>query len=254
MGSSITLLKKEFKEILRTYRIYVIPTIFLLFGLTSPIIAKLTPELLKSIATEFTIEIPPPTWLDAFRQFFKNMHQIGVIVVILTLMGSIAEEKDKGTAALVLAKPISRRSFVLAKYGANLLFLAVVYLVSYLGCLYNTTVLFPELNTKASAQAAFLSLVYIFFIASLTLCASTISKSGLAAGGLAIGGFIITVTLPALPGVLKTYSPGALTGLSDQVLTGAIPLQEALPAVGVAVLLALGLGAIGIQIFYRQEL
>ncbi|MDD4518407.1 MAG: ABC transporter permease subunit [Limnochordia bacterium] len=248
------LLKKEAKEIIRTYRIFVIPIIFLLFGLSSPIIAKMIPDLLQSLAEEYKMEIPPPTWLDAFRQFFKDMHQIGIIAVILTLMGSVAEEKDKGTAALVLAKPVSRSSFVIAKYTANLFFLALVFMVAYGGCLYNTMVLFPDVDVAASAQAAVLSLVYILFVASLTLFASTISRSSLAAGGIAVAGFILTVTLPVINKTLKTYSPGALTTLADNTLVGSIQLGDTLWTIGITVLVSLVLMALGLMVFNKQEL
>jgi len=60
---------KEFVEILRTWRIWVIPGMLVFFGVTSPIVAALTPALVRSMAASapgVVIHIPPPTALDAY--------------------------------------------------------------------------------------------------------------------------------------------------------------------------------------------
>ena len=57
--------RKEFEEIRKTSRMWVLPGIMLFFGLTNPILAKLTPLLLKSTAgtqSGLVIQMPdPPT-------------------------------------------------------------------------------------------------------------------------------------------------------------------------------------------------
>lgn len=47
---AMAFLRKESHEILRTYKIYVIPAIFLLMGFFSPLVAEFTPEIVKSMA------------------------------------------------------------------------------------------------------------------------------------------------------------------------------------------------------------
>jgi len=45
-------LRKEALEILRTWRIWVLPGVLLFMGLSSPILASLMPELMKSVAAQ----------------------------------------------------------------------------------------------------------------------------------------------------------------------------------------------------------
>ena len=83
--SNLTFLKKEFKEIIKTYRIWVIPLIFLFFGMLSPIVVKILPDLFKSQLKSqgIIINIPPQTAVDSFLQYFKNLSQIGMLAIIL---------------------------------------------------------------------------------------------------------------------------------------------------------------------------
>lgn len=105
--------KKELLSIVKTYRIWVIPSIFLFFALMSPPVAKFAPEIIKTALPKgLTLKIPPPTILDAFAQYAKNLTQIGILAVILLSMGLVSEEKAKGTLQLVVTKPVSRANVV----------------------------------------------------------------------------------------------------------------------------------------------
>ena len=90
----------------RTKRLLVVVAVFVLFGLMSPLIAKFTPELLRTIegAEQFADLIPEPTSTDAITQYIKNLTQFGFILAVLLGMGAIAGEKEKGTAAMFHVK------------------------------------------------------------------------------------------------------------------------------------------------------
>ena len=129
--------RKEFEEIRKTSRMWVLPGIMLFFGLTSPILAKLTPLLLKSTAGSqpgMTIQIPDPTYVDAYRGFAQNLTQIMIIAVIIATAGIISREVRSGAAALVLVKPVSRGGMVLAKALGQMVLLAAAGVLGGLVC------------------------------------------------------------------------------------------------------------------------
>ena len=74
--------RKELREAWRTSRLPVIVLIFFALGLMSPLLAKYTPELLKSLGGSITIVVPPPQTSDAVDQFLKNVGQNGIIIAI----------------------------------------------------------------------------------------------------------------------------------------------------------------------------
>ncbi|MBI5828976.1 MAG: ABC transporter permease subunit, partial [Chloroflexi bacterium] len=126
MKSFFVLLRKEWLEQWRTYRLLVVGVVLVVFGLLSPLIAKYTPELIKLVPEGEAIAalIPTPTALEAVAQYLKNMSQFGGILALLLTMGAVAQEKDKGTAAMMLVKTLSRLAFLAAKFAALALMFA----------------------------------------------------------------------------------------------------------------------------------
>lgn len=124
-------LGKEFQEIFRTWRIWVLPGIVLFFAVTGPALARFTPQLLQAVAPEtgLVIQIPDPTFRDAYLQWTKNLEQITMFAVIIICAGAVSAERRSGTAVLVLTKPLTRTAFIVAKclsHGALLVGTATV--------------------------------------------------------------------------------------------------------------------------------
>ena len=85
------LLRKELLEQWRTARLPLVATVFLLVGLSSPLLARFTPEILKAVGgDQFQIVLPTPTAADAFDQLAKNLGQFGALIAVLLAMGSVA--------------------------------------------------------------------------------------------------------------------------------------------------------------------
>src|SRR5664280_430565 len=122
---------KEAREILRTWRIWVLPGILLFFALTGPVLARFTPQIVGALAgNQFGgLKLPTPTYLDAYTQWIKNLSQIGLFALIIIYAGVVSAESKSGTAILVLTKPVSRPAFVIAKAAVHSAFLAVVVVI-----------------------------------------------------------------------------------------------------------------------------
>ena len=91
MRGYFAFIKKEFTEQLRTFRVLILFAVFFIFGMMSPLLAKLLPDILSGMELQgMTINIPEPTAMDAYSQFFKNTTQMGVIVILLVFGGIIS--------------------------------------------------------------------------------------------------------------------------------------------------------------------
>lgn len=250
----LIVLRKELMEQGRTWRFLIVAAVLALFGLASPLLAKLTPDLLKSIPDMppgLAEMIPPPTLTDAVVQYVKNMNQFGILLALLMSMGAVAQEKERGTAAMMLTHPVSRPVFLLAKFTA----LAVVFAVSLglaaVGCWYYTLLLFEALPWGPFlALNGLMLLAFLVYVAATLLC-STLARSQGAAAGLAFAVLLLLGGIGSLPR-LREYMPGRLFEWgSDLVLGGGDP---AWPALWVSLgLIAAALTAAWL-IFRRQEL
>ena len=126
MNGFTAFLRKEFTEQLRTYKLLIMLIVFTIFGMMSPLLAKLMPEIFASLGTEgLTINFPEPTYMDAYAQLFKNVTQMGVIVLLLVFAGSMSQELSRGTLVNVLAKGLPRIAVVLSKFVACLTLWAI---------------------------------------------------------------------------------------------------------------------------------
>src|SRR3982751_444702 len=138
-------LRKEVTEIRRTWRLWVIPGMLVFLGATSPVIAALTPALIKSVAASqpgVVMRMPTPRALDAYAQFIKNLDQFVLIAVVSAGAGVVSGERASGTAILALTKPLSRGAFVVAKILSQLGLLVLATALGTAACQGMTAVMF----------------------------------------------------------------------------------------------------------------
>ena len=244
------LLRKELREIRRTWRIWVLPAILLFIAITSPILAQITPALVRSLASNqpgVVIELPDPTPLDAYRQLVSQLSQIGLLALIITTAGIISSELRSGTAILVLTKPVSRRSFVLAKLAAQLALLTGATILATLVCWVGTLAIFGEaaIGELAAATALWL-LVAAGFLCLMTILSTLITAQAGAAGAGIAAYFILSIL--AGWGPAQRWTPaGALRAVAAVIDGAAQPLVA-------PVLTTLTLGAIAVAAaIYRLD-
>lgn len=248
-------LRKEMREILRTWRVWVLPSIMVFVGITSPVLAEFTPALVKSLATSeqtgIVIEIPDAITRDAYLQFSKNSVQIALIAVIIAVAGMIAAEKRAGTAILVLTKPVSRSALVVAKVVSNWVLLLGATAVGALLCVGVTAFIFDtSLVGEFLTATALWFLLASMFISCMALLSTLIGSQGGAAGagvGLFLGLSILSAWGPG-----RDFTPAGLFTAGDRLLVGQSP--ELLWPVITAVVVALAATVLAAWVFERQEL
>jgi ABC-2 type transport system permease protein len=247
------LLRKEIREQARTMRLVAVVAVFALLGLLSPVFARYVREIVEAVGGgQFEGMIPEPVVGDAVVQFTKNMGQFGVLIAILVAMGSVATETERGTAAFLLTKPITRGAFVAAKVIAIGALLAIALTVAGVLCWIYTTILFEPLPVAGFAGGVALVWLSLVAFAAVTFLASVVTRSGLAAGGLGFGAFVATGILSALPAI-GPYMPTSLWGAADALALGTVPDPLAGPVLANVILVLAALGLAGWS-FRRQEL
>jgi len=245
--------RKEWLEAWRTHRGLVLVVVLLLFGLLSPVTAKYTPALMKLLPNGDAIAklIPPPTIGDAIGQYVKNVSQFGVVLAFLLAMGSVAQEKERGTAAMMLVKPLSRRTFLLAKFGILTSLFAIAVTIAGVAGFSYIWMLFGPLDPLRWAALNGLVLVYLLVPLALTLLFSAAFRSQAAAGGLGFVAFLVLGILGSIP-LVGDYLPARLLAAGGALMTGQSPSVGPPLATSIAVIAASLAGAT--SLFERQEL
>jgi ABC-2 type transport system permease protein len=247
-----TQLRKEIHELWATKKALIVLVIMLAFGFLAPITAKLLPELLKSMGNNNTavqITITEPTAKDALIQFVQNTSQTLMFMVVLVSFTVIVSERQRGQMTLIFPHALPRTVFVLAKFIALALLIALGMVISAAAAYLYTALLFTAPNVLDFLGMVGLLYVYLLMFVGLSILGSTLGKSTAAAGGLTF----VFLALEALPGLVLKVAPGKLTDWALKVGTG-----EAASANWGALLVTIGITALAVMasclILNRQEI
>lgn len=252
MSAILTLVRKEFTEISRTWRLPAVGGVLLFFAVTSPIAALMTPAIIDMVVSGqpgVVIEVPDPSYIDSYAQWVKNLSQIGMLLVVFSSAGLIAGERTSGTAALVVTKPVSRMAFAAAKFAAQAALVAVSAAVGTAVTYAGTVLAFGSSPVRpllvASASWLVLALVAVALTEMLSAVLPAIAAG---VGGLVIWGLGGLLSLLPFAG----YTPLALLGAPSAALAGrSVPL--AVP-VFTSLLLTVALVWAAGSLFGRREL
>lgn len=254
MSGFAAFLAKEWCETRKTWRIWVVPGLILFFAVTSPVAALLLPAVLESLAgTEpgVVIRIPDPVAMDACKQFLKNLNQIVLVALVLAGAGAVSGERRSGTAALVLATPLSRRGFVLAKLTSQAGLLVAATATGAAVCGAMTLLCFGTLPVGPLAAAVALWLVLGVFVAAvIVLLSAALVRPG-AAAGFGLVAYVAVLVAGVWPAA-SVWTPAGLPAAAGAALGGpsapwAWPVFTALAGAAAA-----GLGAV--LAFRRAEI
>ena len=251
--TSLVFARKEALEIVRTWRIWVLPGIVLLFALTGPLLARFTPELVGALVGNSLggLHVPPPTYSDSYLQWTKNLTQIVLVALIIVYGGLVSGEVSSGTAVLVLTKPLSRSALIAVKAIVQSLFVCAVVTLGALVTWGFTWAIFGQSPAAPlwSATAAFLVLG-VLFVCLMTLLSAVIGSTA-GAAGVGLGAYVV-LAIAAIWKPLGEYSPAALT-TQPGALAGGHGVTATWPVV-TALLLAVACVVLAGRIFQGRDL
>lgn len=217
----LSLLKKEAIEGARTKKIISTFILFLFIGLISPLTAKLTPMILQSIATgNIDINVAPPSEIDSWTQFFKNISQIGMFGLAIILSTQMANEFQKGTLINLLSKGLPRYQVVLSKIFYNFILWFLAYFCSFILTYFYTKFFFGiSFPIRNILMAALLPFIFGLFLISLEILAGVISGNVIGTLILTTGGIVIQLIVSIRDEIVK-YMPIALIGKPVNLIKG----------------------------------
>ena len=254
MTAYLAFCRKEFLENLRTYRLLILLAVFAAFGMMSPLIAKMLPDLLSGMDMNgLVLQIPESTAFDSWTQFFKNDGQIGMLVLIIVFCGITANEFTKATLIPIVTKGMRRHTIVLAKFTVSVLIWTVSYALS-LAVAWAYTAYFWGNAPLPNAGLAFISL-WLFGVLLITLLVlGGISMGNIYGALLFSGGAVILMALASIAPRTAKYNPISLAGSTVNLLNGGQPASDFIPAL----LICIGVILVGILasilIFDRKQL
>jgi len=256
LGGLGPMLGKEIREAVRTGRLAVVLVAYLLVGLGSPLGAKTLPLLLDLVPPEQMggVEIlltQDPTTADALVQYVKNFQMLPVLAVLLA-MSAVAGERARAILPMLLARPLSRHAYLLAKVLVTGGLHVAGTVLAAAGCALYTRVLFGPVDPAAYLALNGCLLVFVASAAAVTILGSTAFRSAGAAAGLGLGYTVACFALAALPS-LSRWTPASLLVVASDLVAGRVP-QAPWTAVAIGAGVAIAALAAAHRIHARREI
>lgn len=246
--------KKEFTENLRTYKLMIMIVVFLIFGVMSPLFAKFTPEILKAAGLDASaLGMGSPTAVDSFAQFFKNVGQLGLFVIVIAFSGIMANELSKGTLINILTKGMKRSTVILSKFTMA----TVIWTVSYLLCLavtYAYTAYYFTIENISNVFLTFSSMwLFGMLLVAIVILGGVLFKS-IYGSLLLTGGIVVVMTIVNIAPKLQKYNPITLSTHNMQLITAQKVPLDFMPAVIICAVLTIVSVIASIMIFNKKQL
>jgi ABC-2 type transport system permease protein len=166
-------------------------------------------------------------------------------------MGSIVGEKEKGTAAMILSKPMPRWVFITSKFVSQTLVYSLGFILAMIAAYYYTVFLFGPIDFFAFLVVNILLLLWLLVFVAVTIFGSTVGRTTGAAAGVALVGSVLILLAGSIPRY-GALAPSGLVIWAGQLLIG----NETIPNGGsVALSLVLIMVALiaALAVFEEQE-
>ncbi|MCD2345685.1 ABC transporter permease [Clostridium guangxiense] len=254
MRNYIAFLKKELLESVRTYKFFVIIAVFFAFGMMSPLAAKLMPKLISYAQKDgMKISMPEPAAIDSWKQFFKNISGMGIIVTALIFSGVLANELSRGTLINMLTKGLNRSTVIISKFTAMIIIWTTSYALAFTMAFIYTAYLFKNHQMHNLLFSIFCLWLFGVFLLAVILLGGVLAKSSY--GCLFITGTaaVILMILNAFPKMQK-YNPFSLSSNNVALLTNSVKISELYYPIFISGVLILVCVIGSISIFNKQQI
>ncbi|MFD6441931.1 ABC transporter permease [Peribacillus sp. NPDC060186] len=182
MNNFTVLAKKEFVQMVREFKVIWLPLVFIFLGLTQPVVSYYLPSILKALGGGQGITIDPSMAAQKGGEVLAStlgsqFDQLGVMIIIVSMMGVVQSDKANGMLAFILTRPVTVVSYISGKVISNYLFVACSVVLGYLVSYLYVILLFTSVDFVDLLVALLFYLMWILFIVSFTTMISTIFNS-----------------------------------------------------------------------------
>jgi len=182
MNNFIVLIKKEFVQMVREFKVIWLPIVFILLGLTQPIVTYYLPSILEALGGGQGITIDPSMTAQKGGAVLAStlgsqFDQLGLMIIVISMMSIIQTDKANGMLAFILTRPVTVISYIGGKVVSNYLIAAFSVAIGYFASYLYVNYLFTDLPFSHMITGLLFYLVWILFIVSFTTMISAIFHS-----------------------------------------------------------------------------
>lgn len=223
MNQFTVLAKKELMQMIREMKVIWLPLVFILLGVTQPLMNYYLPEILEMLGGGQGITIDPSMTIQSGGEVLASTlgsqyDQLGIMIIVISIMGIIQSDKASGMLAFILTRPVKVGAYIGGKIFSNYLLVAFSITVGYIISYIYTYFLFTEVPFTHVIIALLYYLIWALFIVSFTSMISTIFNSQ---GVIALISIVFILGCRVIVGlnpVLDNINPASMSNYAMELL------------------------------------
>lgn len=219
------LLLKEWRESVRSFKIVWIPLVFVLLGISDPLMNYFMEDILQAVGNMpdgFMMTMPEFQPADLLIASTGQFQTIGLLVLITAYIGSVSRERQNGTATLLYVRPMSFTALFFSKWIVASTIAVISAMAGYAGSMYYTALLYGTVDLQKFLAMLGTYCIWLLFVMALTVAMSAAFQTSVAAAVTIIlipVGLLVDTLIGSFwsvtPWKLAKYGTGLLT---DNVL------------------------------------
>lgn len=246
----MTLWRLEWLRMIRTYRVFILPGLFILSGFLGPALAKILPDLVSEVGGGIEIVLPEPTAYEGIVQYLGNVDQLGLIgIAVFAAMSMTFDAKRE--ISVFLRSRASVFEIAVPRYVTTFALSGVSVFVGAAVALLLTDLILGTPPTSDVLIGAGLYVVYVAFIVAMVTLVASLARSMLVVVLVSIVGLIVSGLLSLIP-TIGDWLPSQLAGATIELMDGG-PFDY-VPAIVVTLVVSALLFVLATRLWDRREI
>lgn len=242
------LLLKEWRESWRSLKILWIPIVFLLLGVSDPIMNYFMDDILKAVGNMpegFTMTLPKFEPADLLAASTGQFQSIGLLVLIAAYISVFSRERQNGTATLLYVRPISFKALFFSKWLVASFVAVLSAVAGYAGSMYYTILLYGTVEWQKFLAMFATYCLWLLFVMAVTVAMSAAFQTAVAA--------VITIVLIPIGIIIDTIigsfwkvTPWKLPNYGVALLTDSVLMKNYWVTLSVVLILLIAVLIFGV--------
>ncbi len=231
----MNLWKLEWIRLVRTKRWLALVGVYVFFGLLGPLSARYLGEIVERFGGGVEVTFPPPVPADGMVQYVSNVSQIGLLVSVVVVAGSLAFDARPEMGVFLRTRVAKVWDILVPRLIVSFAAVGISFVLGALAAWYETVVLIGSLPVGGTLAGVGYGLLYLALVVAVVAAAGSRARN-------ILGAVLVTiVVLLAMPivGIVEAvgeWLPSHLVG-ALAAIPGGTPIVDYLPAATVTLIL-----------------
>lgn len=232
MNHLSVLLKKEWLEARRSYKLLWFPMVFMFLGMIQPLSTYYLPQILKmagGLPDGVKITMPKLTAEKVLSSTLTDQFdQLGLIFIVIAMMGIIVSDKNNGMLTFILTRNTTLGHYLVSKWMSQAAIIAGSMAAGMIIATLYTNYLYSPIPLARIATGLGVYYVWCLFMLTLTLMMGCFLSKSSAVAAISIFILILMKTLVAFGSGFQVFNPSYLTHHAGHIMVTGYALPQLL--------------------------